>query len=77
MPVEEQVAVIYGASNGYVDSINLKYVRNWEVGALEYLKMNHPGILTSIRKESKIMDDTEKQLKEALASFTAMHTEWR
>jgi len=77
MPVEEQVAVIYAATNGYVDSVQLKYVRNWEVAALEYLKMNHPAILTSIRKESKIMDDTEKLLKEALASFTAMHTEWR
>ena len=77
MPVEEQVVVIYAATNGYLDSIKLQYISAWEETALDYVKAAHPTILTSIKKESKIIDETEKTLKDALATFTNMHAEWR
>lgn len=76
-PAEEQVVIIYAATNGYLDSIKLQYIAMWEEEALDYLKAAHATILTSIKKESKITDETEKMLKHALAMFTEMHAEWR
>jgi len=77
MSVEEQVVVIYAASNGYLDSIKLQYISTWEEEALDYLKAAHQAILPSIKKESKIIEETEKLLKAALTTFTEMHAEWR
>lgn len=77
MSVEEQVAVIYAASNGYLDGIKLEHVKKWEEAALDYIKSSHTSILSSIKKEAKIVEETEKQLKSAFATFATMHTEWR
>lgn len=77
MPVEEQVVVIYAATNGYLDGIKLQHTAAFEEALLDYLKTSHATILHSIRKEAKITEENEKTLKDALAAFTELHAEWR
>jgi F-type H+-transporting ATPase subunit alpha len=77
MPVEEQVAVIYAATNGLLDVVKLQHIQAWEEAALDYLKTSHAKILSSIKAESKITEENEKSLKDALAAFTDLHAEWR
>lgn len=76
MAVEEQVAVIFGATNGVLDKVKLESTREWEQAALEHLKTNAAHLLSSIKKEAKITEETEKELKKTLEEFTAIHTEW-
>jgi len=76
MGVEEQVAVIYAATNGFLDRIQLKFVKDWEQQFLFQVKRQEPGILQSIKKEAKITEDTEFALKKFLGEFTESHSEW-
>jgi F-type H+-transporting ATPase subunit alpha len=77
MSVEDQVAIIYAATNGYLDTVKLQFATKYEEAMLEYLKTSHTSILSSIKKEGKIVEDTEKQLKAALTAFNELHSEWR
>lgn len=76
MPVEDQVAVIFGATNGYLDKIKLDFVKNWEQSVLEYLKSGYPEVLSSIKKEAKITDESDKTMRKAMEEFSEVHTEW-
>ncbi len=67
MPVEEQVAVIYAGTRGYLDSIPVEDVQRFQAEFLTDLRAKHADILTSIR-ETKALNDTEP-LDHALTSF--------
>src|SRR5207302_5619234 len=53
MPVENQVAIIYAVTNGYLDQIPVEQVRAWERGFHEYLGSRQPDILSAVRTEKQ------------------------
>jgi F-type H+-transporting ATPase subunit alpha len=69
MPVEEQVAVIFAASNGYLDDIDPDVVMDWERQFRDYMRDSHGEILASIREEGQLSDETEQSLREAIEHF--------
>jgi len=70
LAVEEQVAVIYAGTRGYLDGIPTAAVSRFEAGLLAKLKSSYPKFLEGIRKEKALSPELEAMLKEALASFT-------
>ncbi len=68
MDVEKQVAVIWAASNGYVDDLPVESVRHFEAELLKYLE-NQGKVLAAIREKKVIDDDLKAQLKSALDEF--------
>jgi F-type H+-transporting ATPase subunit alpha len=70
LPVEEQVIVIYAASNGYLNNVDVDNVPDFESQLLDYLRDSHGEILSAIRDEQEISDDTDEKLKEVLSSFS-------
>ena len=68
MDVEKQVAVIWAASNGYVDDIPVESVRHFESELLKFLE-NQGTTLTAIREKKTIDDALKTQLKTALDEF--------
>jgi F-type H+/Na+-transporting ATPase subunit alpha len=69
MPVEEQVAAIFAASNGYLDDIDPDVVMDWERQFRDYMRDSHGEILESIREEGQLSDETEQSLREAIEHF--------
>jgi F-type H+/Na+-transporting ATPase subunit alpha len=69
MPVEEQVAVIFAASNGYLDEIEPDDVMDWERQFRDYMRDSHGEILDSIREEKELSDETQQSLREAIEHF--------
>jgi F-type H+-transporting ATPase subunit alpha len=69
MPVEEQVAVIFAASNGYLDDIEPDDVPDWEDQFRNYMRDSHGEILDSIREEKQLSDETEQSLRDAIEHF--------
>jgi F-type H+/Na+-transporting ATPase subunit alpha len=69
MPVEEQVAVIFAASNGYLDDIDPDVVMGWESQFRDYMRDSHGGILESIREEGQLSDETQQSLRDAIEHF--------
>jgi F-type H+-transporting ATPase subunit alpha len=68
--VEEQVVVIYAASNGYLDDVDMDNVPDWERQSRDHMKDSHGDILDSIREEKTLSDENEKKLKDVLEQFS-------
>ena len=70
MPVEEQVMVIFAATQGFLDDLDVSRIRGWEVGFLEYMGTNHPEVGEAIRDERVMSDETEAALRGAIESYS-------
>ncbi|HLZ74546.1 F0F1 ATP synthase subunit alpha [Phenylobacterium sp.] len=68
LSVEEQVAVIYAGTRGYLDGIATNQVRRFESELLAHLHAKHQGMLDKIRTEKDIKN-VEDDLKSTLAAF--------
>jgi F-type H+/Na+-transporting ATPase subunit alpha len=75
LKVEEQVAVIFAAVNGFLDQIEMDKIQRWEVLYLDYLHSSHSTLLEEIAKEKKMSDAHIAQLKEIAATFNSIHSE--
>jgi F-type H+-transporting ATPase subunit alpha len=69
MPVEKQVAIIYAATNGYLDDVPVTHVRRWEEEFLEFLEAQHPKVLEGIRTKKALDDANTNALKAAIDAF--------
>jgi len=69
VPVEKQVAIIYAVVNGFLDDIDVKWIRKWEVDFIAYLEASHPAILDGLRTKKALDDDLTSKLKAAIAAF--------
>jgi F-type H+-transporting ATPase subunit alpha len=70
MAVEEQVAVIYAGTKGYLDAIPVNRIGAFQEGLIAKLKTSYPQFLDGIRKEKALTPELEAQLKDALDSFS-------
>jgi F-type H+-transporting ATPase subunit alpha len=68
LSVEEQVAVVYAGTRGYLDRVPTNQVRRFESELLAHLHGKHQGILDRIRTE-KDLKNVEDDLKAVLAAF--------
>ena len=73
MPVEEQVAVIYAVTNGFLDNVEVTRVRAWERGFLEYMRAQSPQVLDTIRTSKAISKDVEADLRRAIEAYSKNH----
>ena len=64
LPVEKQVVIIFAATKGYLDSIDVDHVQRYEEELYRFLERHHPEILTQIA-EKKILDDHLRAAVEA------------
>ncbi len=71
LPVEKQVAGIYLATSGFMDSVAVERIAEFETGYLEYLENKHPQVLAAIRDKKALDDDIKKGLNQACEEFKA------
>nr|MDQ3589585.1 F0F1 ATP synthase subunit alpha [Actinomycetota bacterium] len=69
MPVEMQVAVIFAATNGYLDDVDPDDVPDWERQFRDYMRDSHGEILETIREEKQVSDETNENLRNAVEHF--------
>jgi len=67
--VEEQVAVIYAGTRGYLDAIPTNKVGPYQDALLSKLKASYPQILDGIRTQKALSPELEGALKSALDDF--------
>jgi F-type H+-transporting ATPase subunit alpha len=72
MAVENQVAIIYALTNGYLDDVDVAQVRTWERDFHVYLRTTHPEILDGIRTARDLTGDNEKALVEAIRRYAEL-----
>jgi F-type H+-transporting ATPase subunit alpha len=74
MAVENQVAIIWAVTNGYLDDVPVAKVKAFETAFLRFLGSNHPEIGAAILNERVLSDATLAGLKTAIGEFKQTFT---
>ncbi|MDX5438661.1 MAG: F0F1 ATP synthase subunit alpha, partial [Pontibacter sp.] len=72
VPVEEQVATIYAATNGLLDTVPVSEVRNFEKDFLRNMRTQHAGALNALRA-GKLDDETTAAIKQVSKETAAKY----
>lgn len=67
MPIEQQVVVVYAATKGYLDKMNVSDILKFEQ---QLLKEIDPEILKMIREQKSISPELDKKIKSFFDTFT-------
>ncbi len=67
--VERQVAILWVATNGYLDDVDSAKVGAFESGFYRFLDSAHEGLLPKIAKEKALSDELSAELKKAVTEF--------
>ncbi|HEY9057937.1 MAG TPA: F0F1 ATP synthase subunit alpha [Aurantimonas sp.] len=69
LKTEEQVAVIFAGTQGYLDKLRVDQVGDFEQGLLNALRSDHKDLLDRIAQEKALSDEIRESLKSAIDSF--------
>ena len=67
--IEEQVCIIFAGVKGYLDTIDRSAITRFEQQMLRDLRAEKPDLLENIRKEQKLSEIAEKELRAFLDKF--------
>jgi F-type H+-transporting ATPase subunit alpha len=71
MPVEEQVAILWAATNGYLEDVPVEQVQAFEAEYLDNLRTAHTDLLAKIASEKALSDELIAELRNATEGFKA------
>jgi len=69
LTAEKQVAIIYAATNGYLDPIPVDQVRNYENELFRYLETSRTELMAALTEKKAIDDAIKPELNQALEEF--------
>ena len=71
IPVEEQIVILFAATKGFLDNIEIERVHEFEWRLLQYMKADKQYILDEIKEKKDItnMDELNKALEEFKSKF--------
>ncbi|MEN6519579.1 MAG: F0F1 ATP synthase subunit alpha [Armatimonadota bacterium] len=74
MPVEDQVMIIFVATNGYLDDIPIEKVKGFEQGFYTFMHDNYAVVGHKIAKSGDFDDETKATLTTAAGEYKAQFT---
>ena len=69
LPFEEQTVSIFAGTNGYLDTVPVDKVTDYEARMLSFMRSEHAGVLEEIRTSQKFEGETADKTKAALEAF--------
>jgi F-type H+-transporting ATPase subunit alpha len=69
LPVEKQVAIIFAATNGYLDQVPVEQIRAYEEELYRHLDSRASEVLTTVVEKKSLDDDLKAALKATLEEF--------
>ena len=69
LATEEQVVLLYAGVNGYMDTIEVNQISDFENQLMDSIKKDYSNILNDIKSSNTLSDESEELLKKALDSF--------
>jgi F-type H+-transporting ATPase subunit alpha len=73
MPVENQVAILYALTNGFMDDVAVEKVKAWENDFHKFMKTEGKEALSLIAKEKELSDRVIKKLEEVIRQFKEIY----
>jgi F-type H+-transporting ATPase subunit alpha len=69
LAVEKQIIAIYAGTKGFLDDLEVEDIGAFESGLNEFMAASKTPILTAIRDQGVIDEETEKALEEAIVEY--------
>lgn len=69
VPIEEQVAVIFAGTQGFIDDVPVQRVADFCEGLRAYLRSQHRELLATIAREKELGDESDTELRAAITAF--------
>ncbi|HSK92724.1 MAG TPA: F0F1 ATP synthase subunit alpha [Candidatus Angelobacter sp.] len=69
LAVEKQVAIIWAATNGYLDDIQPERIGEFETGYYRFLESTYSDLLPKIAEEKTLSDELTEQLEKATKEY--------
>ncbi|NLT34920.1 MAG: F0F1 ATP synthase subunit alpha [Gaiellales bacterium] len=70
-PVEEQVIVLFAATQGYMDDVDVANIPDFSQGLLDFMRAQYADIGKVIAQTKDLPDELSQQLHEAVQTFKA------
>ncbi len=67
---ESQIAIIFAATNGFVDEISIEEIKRYERELLSFLEMKFSDLLPAIAEKKTLDDELQNKLSKALDDFS-------
>lgn len=74
MPVEDQVIVLFIATNKYLMDLQVKEVRNFNKDFVKFVNSNYPDVINAIRNTGELSEEAESMLRKAAEEFKAQYS---
>jgi F-type H+-transporting ATPase subunit alpha len=69
MPLADQIAVIYAATNGYLDDLAVEEVKSFEERLLPFLHDRYGDVIHAVNSKRELAPETEQKLKQGIEEF--------
>ena len=69
LPVEKQIAILFAATNGYLDAFPVTEARRYEEELYTFLETRHPQVLKDIAEKKDLKGELTDRLKAVLQEF--------
>jgi F-type H+-transporting ATPase subunit alpha len=69
MPFDQQVVLIFAATQGYLDEVPINRIREYQDSLLKHLESTAPSITQGLREKRDLTKEIEQQLRDKLADF--------
>ncbi len=73
MPVQEQVAVLFAGTRGYLDDVDADKVKAFEAGLLKFLRDSYANLLSDIVEKKQLDEALQKRLGDAITDYKKKH----
>jgi F-type H+-transporting ATPase subunit alpha len=71
MPLDQQVMIIFAATNGFLDDVPVDKVRAWEADFGRFMATQRPDLGRTIMNEKTLSEKTAQDLRDAITAFKA------
>ena len=69
LPIEQQVVILFTGVKGYLDDIKIADVTRFEQLLLDEFRTKGTDILTTIREENSLSEETEEKISKFIRTF--------
>lgn len=73
LPVEHQIVLIFAGTKGYLDSVSVDKIGEFENGLYPFMEAKYTSILEQIKSKKVLDKDLEEELAQALQEYKASH----
>merc|ERR1711935_664863 len=68
---EEQVVILFAGVRGYIDRVDVSQVQAFEKAWLDFIKLSHPDVLSTIKEQKEITKELDEKLSALCDDFSS------